>query len=214
MYAMTQTRPDIAFAVSLLSRFAHNPSQTHIKAAKRVIRYLKTTRTIGITYEGSKHGFYGYSDADWGGNIDTRQSTSGYVFFLFGGAISWRTTRQRVVALSSTESEYYGLTNAAREAKWLRSLLTELQYNGEDVLPTLIKGDNQGSLALSENPEHHQRTKHIDIQHHYIRNEVLNGNVALEYVPTANMAADGLTKPLSAQKHANFMDMLGMEEWS
>jgi len=156
MYAMTQTRPDLAFAVSLLSRFASNPSQAYIGAAKRVIRYLKNTRNLGITYNGSQNGdFRGYTDADWVGDHETRALTSAYVFFLFGGTITWKSSRQTTIALLSTESEYYGLTNAAKEAIWLQNLLTELEYEDDEHILTYIYGDNQSSLALAENPEYH-----------------------------------------------------------
>ena len=213
MYAMTQTRPDLAYAVSFLSQFLQNPGPIHIKAAQRVLRYLKQTKNIGITYDGKQPGFCGYSDADYGEDIQTRKSRNGYVFYLYGGPISWKSARQKCVTLSSTESEYYGLSSAAREAAWLRLLLTELEYQGGDINPTTIKGDNQGSLALAENPEFHQRTKHVDIQYHYIRQEVENGCIALEFVPTRLMAADGYTKPLTGLKHEEFIRMLGLAEW-
>jgi len=216
MYAMTQTRPDLAFPVSLLSRFATNPSAAHMGAAKRVLRYLKHTRDLRITYNGhTEHGaFQGYSDADWAGDTETRSSTSAYVFFLFGAPITWKSSRQHTIALSSTESEYYGLTNTAKEAIWLQTLLTELQYHGKEHVPTHIYGDNQSSLALAENPEYHQRTKHIDIKYHFIRQQVEKGTIHLSYVPTAQMVADGMTKPLLAVKHALFIQQLGLEDWT
>lgn len=214
MYLMTQTRPDLAFCVSFLSRFAANPSTAHMKAAKRTLQYLKATRTLGITYNGKKPGFYGYSDSDWAGDRATRRSTSGYLFYLYGGVITWRSTRQKAVTVSSTEAEYYGLTNAAKEAAWLRKLLTQLQYSGQDIEPTLIYGDNQSSLALAEDAKAHQRSKHVDIQYHYIRQQVQDKRVFLSYVETQQMVADGLTKPLTAAKHAIFIKMLGLEDWN
>jgi len=216
MYAMTQTRLDLAFPVSLLSRFATNPSAAHMGAAKRVLKYLKHTRNLGITYNGhTEHGaFRGYSDADWAGDIETRSSTSAYVFFLFGAPITWKSSRQHTIALSSTESEYYGLTNAAKEAICLQTLLTELQYHGKEHVPTHIYGDNQSSLALAENPEYHQRTKHINIKYHFIRQQVENGAIHLSYIPTAQMVADGMTKPLLAVKHALFIQQLGLKDWT
>jgi hypothetical protein len=211
MYTMTQTRPELAFSVSFLSRFSINPSQAHIGAAKRVLRYLKQTRTLGITIRGlAKGDFRGYSDADWAGHPETRSSTSGYVFFLYGAPITWKTSRQHTIALSSTESEYYGLTNAAKEAIWFQTLLTELKYQGTEYIPTHIYGDNQGSLALAENPEFHQRTKHIDIKYHFIRQQVEKGTIHLSYISTADMIADGMTKPLTAVKHAHFIQQLGL----
>ena len=211
---MTQTRPDLAFCVSFLSRFAANPSTAHMKAAKQTLQYLKATRTLGITYNGKKPGFYGYSDSDWAGDRATRRSTSGYLFYLYGGVITWRSTRQKAVTVSSTEAEYYGLTNAAKDAAWLRNLLTQLQYSGQDIEPTLIYGDNQSSLALAEDAKAHQRSKHVDIQYHYIRQQVQDKRVFLSYVETQQMVADGLTKPLTAAKHAIFIKMLGLEDWN
>ena len=122
--------------------------------------------------------------------------------------------RQKCVTLSSTEAEYYGLSSAAREAAWLRQLLKELNYQGKDIQPTKIFGDNQSSMALSENPEFHQRTKHVDVQYHYIRQEVGCERVALEFMPTHLMIADGLTKPLTRVKHKRFIELLGLEEFS
>lgn len=213
MYAMIQTRPDIAFAVCFLSRFLSNPTAAHIQAAHRVLRYLGHTKTLGVTYHGKEKGFKGCSDSDWGADINTRSSTSGYLFFLHGGVITWKTGRQKTVALSSTEAEYYGLSNATREALWLRSLLRSLGYD-EGLDPVVIEGDNQGSLALTENPEFHQRTKHIDIKHHFLRQEVDEKRVAFSYVETTKLAADGLTKPLNSMKHAAFVQQLRLESWA
>src|SRR5579871_693368 len=216
MYAMTQTRPDLAYAVSKLSRYGHNPSEVHWKAIRHMFKYLSGTRTLGITYKctgNEKLDFHGYSDSDHGSCIDTRQSTSGYVFFMAGGPVSWKSARQHSVTLSSTEAEYYGLTNAAKEASWLRLLLSNLGYSQSDTLPTQLYGDNIPSLQLAENPEHHQRSKHIDIQWHFIRNEVRDKKVALSYVSTEFMIADGLTKILGTTAHGKFVRMLGMESF-
>ena len=216
MYAMTQTRPDLAFAISVLSRFSHNPSPEHWKAMQRVLRYLQGTKTLGITYKGTNTkllNLHGYSDADYAGDITTRKSTSGYIFFMANGPVSWKATRQTVVTLSSTESEYYGLTNASKEAKWLHTLLAELDYTETDAVSILIYGDNQASLAWSENPEHHQRSKHVDIQWHYIRQAVANLSVKLSYISTKEMIADGLTKPLTTARHHIFVEQLGLQSY-
>jgi hypothetical protein len=217
MYAMTQTRPDLAFTVSCLSRFSHNPSPTHYKSLQRAIKYFATTCTqkLGIKLGGFPLGrtpelsFHGYSDSDYAGDIATRRSTSGYVFFIAGGPISWKSARQHAITLSTTEAEYYALTEAAKEAIWLQSLLKELGYKGKDLRPILINGDNTGSLDL-ENPE--QRAKHIDIRMHYVRQEVRNGNITLNYIPTANQTADGFTKPLSGPKHESFLGSINLRQ--
>ena len=144
MYAMTQTRLDLAFPVSLLLRFAINLSAAYIGAAKRVLKYLKHTQDLRITYNGhTEHGaFRGYLDADQAGDIKTQSLTSAYVFFLFSAPITQKSLRQHTIALLSTESKYYGLTNAAKEAIQLQTLLTELQYHGKEHVPTHIYRDN------------------------------------------------------------------------
>jgi len=214
MFGMTQTRPDLAYVCSALSRFNHNPSSLHLKAAKRVLRYIRGTILLGITYRGDAPGvlnIVGYSDSDYAGDLETRRSTTGYLIFMAGGAVIWRAVRQKAVTLSSTEAEYYALSSIAREVAWLRHLLGELEYAGHDICPVIVNGDNQGSLYLAENPQYHQKTKHIEVQYHYIRQEVKARNIALNYVPTDQMAADGLTKPLNREKHMRFINLLNME---
>jgi hypothetical protein len=167
IYLVVETRPDIAFAISVVSQFSANPTPTHEQAVKRIFRYLAGTRTRGLQYGGSgkvPSELHGYSDADWGGDLSSRRSTGGYAFALGGSLISWTSKRQQTVALSSCEAEYMGLTQSAKEAIWLRRLLLELGQDRHLEEATVIFGDNQGAIALSSNPEFHQRTKHIDIQ--------------------------------------------------
>ena len=177
MFAMIETRPDIAFATSAVSRHSKNPSRTHMEAAKHILRYLSATKDRGITFGGGDLTIQGYSDSDWAGDKEERKSTSCYVFMLNNGPISWCSKRQTTVALSSTEAEYMALTLAAKEATWLRLLITELGLMTIDnESPTVnvlrgegtiaLKGDNQSAIALANNPVLHARTKHIDIQHH------------------------------------------------
>lgn len=236
MFSMMETRPDIAYATSLVSRFAKNPSHQHTEADKLFFRYLKGSRNRGITYGGDEElHVVGYSDSDWAGDKESRKSTSGFIFMLHRGPVSWRSKRQSTVALTSTEAEYIALTLAAKEATWLRLLLTELGLlkpgeqhalikiseqntcaqaihqdlednacGGEErpttepatsiTIPTEpatsitipLKDDNQGSISLAHNPVLHTRTKHIDIQHHYIRNEVAAQRIELLYVPISD----------------------------
>jgi hypothetical protein len=122
--------------------------------------------------------------------------------------VVWKSARQKTVTLSSTEAEYYALSNVAREAAWLYALLTELDYTGPDLRPLQVNGDNQGSLYLAENPQYHQKTKHIDVQYHYVRQEVRSNHINLHYEPTDQMPADGLTKPLAKEKHMRFLGLL------
>ena len=166
MYAAVGTRPDIAYAVNRLASFTANPTMCHWTAAKRILRYLKGTKTLGITYTNSQNtNFIGYSDASFANNYD-RTSVSGYVFLLAEGAITWGSKKQNTISLSTAEAEYISLSDATREAIWLRNLYAELGYPQQE--PTLIYGDNQSALAIAENPRYHKRTKHFDIKHHYI----------------------------------------------
>ena len=163
-----------------------------------MLRYLQATPTHGIRFSGSGDGkLIGYSDADWVGDIESGRSTSGYVFVLNGGCISWRSKKQRTVALSSTEAEYMALSEATQEAVWLKAFMREL---GEDTGggALTVDEDNQGAIALAKNPEFHKRTKHIDIRYHFVREKVEDGQVALEYCPTQDMLADLMTKPIAA----------------
>jgi len=210
MYLMLGTRPDIAFAVSCLSRFMSNPTSAHITAVKRVCRYLKGTQDLELVFRGDLCPLSGYTDADWAGDTATRRSTSGYIFNLGSGAISWSSKRQPVVALSSCESEYMGETQATKEAIWLRRLLAGL-LGHEEPMATVIFGDNQGAIALAKNPQFHARTKHIDIQHHFVREKQAEGEVDVQYTPTERQIADGLTKALPKDVFEAFRKALGLE---
>jgi hypothetical protein len=212
MYAMVETRPDLALAVSRLSQFSAKPTEAHWKAVKRVFRYIKGTLNYGITYslKTTDDGqIYGYSDSDWGGDKATRRSTGGYVFFIAGGAVSWSSKRQQTVALSSCESEYMALTQATKEAIWFKRLLSDLEgitrHSYGSDRPIRIHADNQGANSLTQNPTHHSRSKHIDIQYHFTREKVESGEVEIEYVSTDKMVADGLTKALGGVKFGRFI---------
>ncbi|CCE29311.1 uncharacterized protein CPUR_03004 [Claviceps purpurea 20.1] len=209
MYLMLGTRPDIAFAVSCLSRFMSNPTNTHISGVKRLFRYLNGTQDLQLVYKGPLQPLRAFTDADWAGDTSTRRSTSGYIFSLESGAISWSAKRQPTVALSSCEAEYMGHTQATKEAIWLKRLLGELLNQEPET--TTIFGDNQGAIALAKNPQDHARTKHIDIQWHFVREKQIAGEIALEYVPSSDQIADGLTKPLPRPDFEKFRDALGLE---
>lgn len=217
MYAMLGTRPDIAYAVTALSQFSHNPGHVHWTGVKRLLRYLRGTIDYKLTYSGSPTSpanirsfptISGFCDADWGSDLNDRRSITGYVFTLAGGAISWQSKKQPTVALSSVEAEYMASTQATKEALWWRTFLKELGVSSNS--PTQLFSDSQGSIALAKNPEYHSRTKHIDIQHHFVREHVENRNVHFDFIGTESMVADVLTKPLPRDSHNKFVRGMGI----
>lgn len=209
LYAAMATRPDIAQAVSAVSKFNANPDAAHLTAVKRILRYLKGTANLALKYERSDSGaLIGFSDADWAGDQDDRRSTTGNIFLLCGGAVSWLSKKQAIVALSTAEAEYIALSQAAQEAIWLRRLLSDLGV--EATTSTVILEDNQGAIAIAKNPVNHSRTKHIDIRYHYIRECVQNGQIELQYCPTNDMKADIFTKPLTKQKFEYLRGEIGL----
>jgi len=210
MYIMLGTRGDIAYAVSMASRYLANPGPQHMKLARRILRYLKGTRALRLAYKGHLQMLSAFTDADWAGCRDTRRSTAGYLFNIGSGAISWQSKRQSVVALSTCEAEFMGQTQATKEAIWLRRLLNELNMS-QGKAATIICGDNQGAIALSSNPHYHSRTKHMDIQRKWQGEVQGAGTVELKYVPTAEQIADGFTKPLARGRFEWFRKGLGIE---
>jgi len=156
---------------------------------------------------GSKEPLVGYCDADYAGDVDSRRSTTGYVFLIYGGAASWSSRLQPTVAASTVEAEYMSAAQAAKEALWLRKLCADLGIAGGKIQ---IYGDNQGALQLLKHPIASQRSKHIDIMHHFVRERVTRGELRYDYVPTAQMVADILTKALDAAKFKTCREMLGM----
>jgi transposase InsO family protein len=209
MYAMLGSRPDIAFAVSMVSRFASNPTVEHMVAAKRILRYLRGTLDYQLTYRGDLGSLTGYSDADWAGDHETRRSTGGFVFHVGSGVVSWSSKRQATVALSSCESELMAETQAAKEAVWLKKFLAEALHQEE--VAVVIHCDNQGAIALAKNDQFHARTKHIDIREKWIREAVAAKQVELQYISTDLQLADGLTKPLARDKFEYFRRQIGVE---
>ena len=149
----------------------------------------------------------GYADADWGSS-EGRKSTTGYAFTLGSGAFTWQSKKQPTVALSSAEAEYMALSAATQECLWLRTILSELGYSQQE--PTFIYSDNLGAISLTSDSVLHQRVKHIDIRHHFIRDHVENGDVKAEYLRTEDQPADALTKLLTAVLHSRHATTLGL----
>jgi len=226
MYLMLCTCPDLAFAIGTLGKYSSNPSTEHMRPAKHLLRYTSKTRHVGLHFgpyaKGNPPTACVFSDADWAGDSETRRSTGAYVCTISDRrpnsphtAISGSSKQQPTIALSSTEAEYMELTQACKEAIWVKQFLTDLSstatpYKCEASIT--IFADNQGSMALAKNPEFHSRTKHIGIQHHFIREKVTSQEVTLEYFPTGDMLADLLTKPLARDKVERLRKNMGVYE--
>lgn len=208
MYLAIATRPDISFAVGLASRYLNQPNENHTNAVKRILKYIKGTINFGIRFRSNATlNLNCFSDADYAGDIDTRKSTSGFVFMFGSGSISWGSNRQKCVALSSTESEYIAGSEAVKELVWLKRLTDDLDVNvGNPVLYM----DNQGAIKLTKNPEFHKRTKHVEVRYHFMREKFEEGIFQLKYVNTKEQVADIFTKPLSRHKFQYFRSLMGM----
>lgn len=211
-YLACNTRPDISHAVSVLSQFNSCYGEIHFKSAKRVLRYLKGTSNLCLTFRKSGDlELRGYVDADWGGALD-RKSFTGLIFKLGKNIVSWESKKQATVSLSSTESEYVGLSQASKEALYLRSLLNSL--TAVDGKPVIIFNDNQSAHKIAANKMMHNRTKHIDIKYHFIRECVLANKVEIKYMPTDKMIADILTKSVNGPKLKDFLKDLSLSNYS
>jgi hypothetical protein len=209
LYLAVCTRPDISHAVGALARFMSAPRTAHWTAAKGVLKYLAGTSSYGLVFGGSTTELQGYCDADYASDTDTRRSTTGYVFMLNGSAISWSSRRQPTVAASTTEAEYMAAASATKEALWLRQLLTDLCYPCSTVT---IHDDNQSTIKLLKNPISSQRSKHIDVAHHFARERITRGEIDFVYLPTGEMLADALTKPVPRPKLEFCRKGMGVQE--
>lgn len=207
---LTHTRPDISYAVSILSRFMTKPLAIHAQAVKHLYRYLRGTTNLALQYQrGGENRLCGFTDSDWAGDTLDRKSTTGYVFMLGNSPITWNSRKQPTVALSSTEAEYMSITEGAKEAIWLRRLFSELNFQSSQS-STPIFGDNQGSINLAHNPVYHGRTKHIEVRHHFIREKIASGEIQLEYILTVDQVADIFTKALGRIVFERLRNKLGL----
>ncbi|KAK9215025.1 hypothetical protein WN944_007028 [Citrus x changshan-huyou] len=192
MYAMVCTRPDISQAVSMVSRYMHNPGKNQWLAVKWILRYLYGTVDVGLLFKKDcGQQCVGYCDSDFAGDLDKRRSTTGYVFTLGGGPVSWRSILQSTIALSTTEAEYMAATEAVKEAIWLKGLLGDLGVIQENIA---VFCDNQSAIFLAKNQTYHARTKHIDVKYHYVREIIESGVVLLRKIDTKDNPSDMLTK--------------------
>ena len=209
MWGQLATRPDLSFAVSLLSRFQGNPGIEHWKALMHVVGYVKNTLDFGLTYSRDADLFpHAFVDADYGGCRDTRRSTSGYVFIMAGSPVTWSSKRQPTVALSTVETEYVAMSRCTQQMVWMQSWLDEVAI--ERTSPSFIKGDSKGAIALTKNTKDHAKIKYIDIRHHYIRELVQSGSIVFEQTPSADNLADLFTKPLPRDQHHRILQALNI----
>ncbi|WVZ62288.1 hypothetical protein U9M48_012052 [Paspalum notatum var. saurae] len=209
---LVHTRPDLAFSVGYVSRFMQRPMAEHQQAVKRIIRYVAGTLDHGLCYPrcpGEAH-LVGYSDSDsdHGGDIDTSKSTSGILFFLGKCLVSWQSVKQQVVALSSCEAEYIAASTASTQALWLARLLGDLL--GRDTEVVELRVDSKSALALAKNPVFHERSKHIRVRYHFIRDCWEEGSIKARYINTKDQLADLLTKPLGRIKFLELRSRTGM----
>lgn len=212
IFAATAARPDIAYITNILSRNFNCYGKIHWNAAKRVLKYLKTTKDYGIKYTAADNPqnnlvITGYSDADFAGDLEGRRSTTGYVFKANDNVITWRTQRQQCVTCSTTEAEYIAASEACKEAIWLKQFFSEL---GESVSPIKLYVDNQSALKLIKNPVFHHRTKHIDVRYHFVRERYNNGDIDIEFIPSKMQIADVFTKALPFNLFDKFRNLMNM----
>ena len=180
---LTFTRPDICFVVNRVCQFMHAPTDSHWAAVKRILRYLKGTTSYGFHItQGSSFALHGFTDADWASSIDDRKSTGGYLVFFGQTLISWKSDKRHTVARSSTEAEYKALADGTAEVIWLQYLLTDLQV--PSVSAPTIWCDNLGATYLSANPIFHARTKHVEVDYHFVRDRVAKKEIQICFVPS------------------------------
>ncbi|XP_075073913.1 secreted RxLR effector protein 161-like [Nicotiana tabacum] len=210
MYAMLYTRPDICFAVGVVSRFQSNPGRKHWTMIEHIIKYLKRTRDYMLVYHSDEFVPIGYTDSDFQSDKDFRKSTSGNVFTLGGGAISWRSIKQTCVADSTMEAKYVAASKAAKEAVLLGNFLRELNVVSSIQAPITLYCDNSGAVANSKESQSHKRIKHIERKYHLIHEIVQRGDVVVTKIVSENNLADPFTKSLPQKTFDRHVDGMGV----
>ncbi|GAA0153218.1 transmembrane signal receptor [Lithospermum erythrorhizon] len=206
---LSHTRPDIAFAVSLVSQYMHNPCRGHLDAVYRILRYLKQSPENGLFFKKTEdRTIKVFTDTDWAGSIDDRKSTSGYCTVIWGNLVRWRSKKQNVVARSSGEVKFRSMAHEVCEVVWIKRLYEELdmKYDG----PIQLYCDNQSAISIAHNPVQHDRTKHVEVDRHFIKEKIENKIIKIEYVHTGQQLADILTKGLSELSFNVLLGKLGL----
>ena len=211
----TLTRPEISYAVNKVCQYMANPLDSHWAVVKRILRYLKGTIFHGLFLQPASvskpMALYAFCDADWASDIDDRHSTSGAAIFLGSNLISWWSRKQKVTARSSTEAEYRSLAQTSTELTWIRTLLTELHVSFQTPV---IYCDNQSAVSIAHNPVFHSRTKHMEIDVFFVREQVLAKQLSVVHLPALDQWADVLTKPLSSTRFEALRDKLNVKHFS
>jgi hypothetical protein len=207
MYAMVYSRPDLSYAMSLVSRYMANPGKEHWKDVQWIFRYLRGTFKACLKFGRTRKGLVGYVDSDYAGDLDKRRSLIGYVFTVGDCDVSWRATLQPVVAQSTTEAEYMAIAEACKESAWLKGLYVELC--GDDSCVNLFC-DNQSAIYLTKDQMFHEKTKHIDVKYHYVRDEVAQGKLKVCKISTHENHADMMTKPVPVAKFELCSSLVGI----
>jgi hypothetical protein len=206
---LCHTRPDIAFAVSVVSRYMHEPRSDHLEAVHRILRYLKGTPGKGLLFESNKHLVIdGYCDADWASCLDDRRSTSGFCVFVGGNLVSWRSKKQAVVSRSTAEAEYRAMAQGLSEMLWTRNLLEELKILKTSCVNVWC--DNKSAINIANNPVQHDRTKHVEIDRFFIKEKLDSRIIKIEHVSSGQQIADCLTKGLKTKECSLACDKMGM----
>lgn len=205
---LTITRPDICFTVQLLAQFMQKPTTVHMQAAKRLLRYLAGNPKQGILLATTAAAeLQAYCDSDWASCPITRRSTTGYCIFFGSSPVSWKTKKQSVVARSSAEADYRAMALTTCEVTWLSALLKNLGI--KQLPPTILHCDNKAALSIAANPVLHEKTKHVELDCHYIRDQIRCGKIKIVHVPSSEQIADIMTKALSVKLHLHHLDKLG-----
>jgi len=208
---LSHTRPDIAYPVSVVSQFMHSPSEDHMNAVIRILRYLKSSPRKGLMFSKYDHlRVEGYTDADWAGNVSDRKSTSGYFTFVGENLVTWRSKKQNVVALSSAEAEFRGMAKGLCELLWLKRLLTEIDFAPSCEMDLFC--DNKAAIDISHNPIQHDRTKHVEVDRHFIKQNLETKVVRFPFVKYEDQLADVLTKAVCSKSFYNSLDKLGIKD--
>ena len=208
---LTCTRPDLSLSVGIISRLMEEPIYSHWNVLKRVLRYVQGTLSLGLFYSKTEdYKLVDYSDSDWCEDIDDWKSTSGYVFFMGNIAFTWLSNKQSIVTLSMCETEYVAVSWCVCHAIWLRNLLSKMELKQRGA--TVIQVDNKSAIELAKNPINHERSKHIDVRFHFIRDHVKEGNVEVLHVASQNQVEDIFRKSLPKVLFDKYKKMIGMTD--